>query len=523
MPGRCPCKEAECVFSYTEKAKETGLKTMKKRTGTFFGTMLALVLVVICAMGRPRALTAYAEENGSGVTAGGGMTWSSLKAALEAGGTVSLDNDVTRSANEFINIPSGVTATLDLNGHALDGGGSAYRYTYLISISEGGNLTVRDSGGSGAMQNVSGTGIMYICGPCTLESGTVSGSIDVADQGSFTMTGGTITDNNNGVYNSGSFTMTGGTVTGCSTGVDNVGSFTMTGGTITGNTCGVNTGSNNGSAVFEGGTITGNETGIKHIGKEHVTINGDPQVTGNTKDLDLSEGPWILVGDRLSEDASVGLWTDYFDREENRTRESVVFIVDWQTFRDIYNINLNDVFFSNRDDIIVQDAGSSAILVWTGDVHGSDFPPDDPKPPKNVHTHDFVWTIIKEATPDTDGEMAPVCRECGAVGEIVPLSGYGAFCLDTAKKIRYAAPGGEVKASTKKWISFSPIVWEALSERPDVTLVIEYMDAGEAYEVKVPAGTDVKTLMDENGYAGFLYLSGMFGRKAAGGEQPDMK
>ena len=76
--------------------------------------------------------------------------------ALEAGGTVSLDNDVTRSANELINIPSGVTATLDLNGHALDGGGSAYRYTALIFVSEGGNLTVRDSGGSGAMQNVFG-------------------------------------------------------------------------------------------------------------------------------------------------------------------------------------------------------------------------------------------------------------------------------------------------------------------------------------------------------------------------------
>ena len=496
---------------------------MTKRTGAFFGTMLALVLVVICAMGRPWALTVYAEENGSGVTAGGEMTWSSLKAALEAGGTVSLDNDVTRSANEFINIPSGVTATLDLNGHALDGGGSAYRYTYLISISEGGNLTVRDSGGSGAMQNVSGTGIMSINGSCTLESGKVSGNIYVVGQGSFTMAGGTIADGSTGVNNVGSFTMTGGTITACIYGVDNRGSFTMMGGTITGNTCGVNTGFNNGSAVFEGGTITGNETGIKHIGKEHVTINGDPQVTGNTKDLDLSKGQRILVGDRLSEDASVGLWTDYFDREENRNRESVVFIKEWIRIRQICGINLNDVFFSNRDDIIVQDAGLSALLVWTGDVPGSDFPPDDPKPPKNVHTHDFVWTIIKEATPDTDGEMAPVCRECGAVGQIVPLSGYGAFCLDTAKKIRYAAPGGEVKASTKKWISFSPIVWEALSERPDVTLVIEYMDAGEAYEVKVPAGTDVKTLMDENGYAGFLYLSGMFGRKPAGGEQPDMK
>ena len=141
---------------------------MKKRTGAFFGTMLALVLVVICAMGRPRALTVYAEENGSGVTEGGGMTWSSLKAALEAGGTVSLDNDVIRSANEHIDIPSGVTATLDLNGHVLDGGGSAYRYSGLIIISEGGSLTIRDGGGSGTIQNVSGTGIMSINGSCTL-------------------------------------------------------------------------------------------------------------------------------------------------------------------------------------------------------------------------------------------------------------------------------------------------------------------------------------------------------------------
>ena len=241
---------------------------MKKKTGAFFGTMLALVLVVICAMGRPRALTAYAEENGSGETAGGGMTWSSLKAALEAGGTVSLDNDVTRSANEVINIPSGVTATLDLKSHALDGGGAAYRYTYLIRMSEGGNLTVRDSGGSGAMQNVSGTGIMYIYGSCTLESGKVSGIIYVVGQGSFTMTGGTITGCSIGVNNAGSFTMTGGTITACIYGVDNRGSFTMMGGTITGNTCGVNMGFNNGSAVFEGGTITGNETGIEATGAE---------------------------------------------------------------------------------------------------------------------------------------------------------------------------------------------------------------------------------------------------------------
>ena len=491
---------------------------MKKRTGTFFGTMLALVLVVICAMGRPRALTVYAEENGSGVTEGGGMTWSSLKAALEAGGTVSLDNDVIRSANEHIDIPSGVTATLDLNGHVLDGGGSAYRYSGLIIISEGGSLTIRDGGGSGTIQNVSGTGIMSINGSCTLESGKVSGSINVAGHGSFMMTGGTIQNDDNGVTSKGSFMMTGGTIIGCKRGVVlHAGSFMMTGGIITGNICGIIVNRDN-SAVFEGGTITGNETGIEATGAECVTINGDLQVTGNTKDLDLSKGQRILVGSKLSKAASVGLWTDYFDREENMNRESIVFIQNWKTCSELMSIDPKDVFFSNRDNLIVKGRDHVELVRIS-----SNHPHDDPKPLNNEHTHDFVWTTIKEATPDTDGEMAPVCRECGAVGEIVPLSGYGAFCLDTAEKIREAAPGGEVKASTKKWISFSPIVWEALSERPDVALSIEYMDAGEVYEVTVPAGTDTAALTDENGYAGFLYLSGMFGRKPAGGEQPDMK
>ncbi len=51
-----------------------------------------------------------------------------------------------------------------------------------------------------------------------------------------------------------------------------------------------------------------------------------------------------------------------------------------------------------------------------------------------------------------------------------------------------------------------------LAKRPDVKLVIDYQDKGKMYEVVIPAGTDVKTLMNNEGYAGFLFLSGKFGR-----------
>ena len=46
----------------------------------------------------------------------------------------------------------------------------------------------------------------------------------------------------------------------------------------------------------------------------------------------------------------------------------------------------------------------------------------------------------------------------------------------------------------------------------DIKLVIDYMDKGQMYEVVIPAGTDVNTLMNDEGYAGFLFLSGKFGR-----------
>lgn len=43
--------------------------------------------------------------------------------------------------------------------------------------------------------------------------------------------------------------------------------------------------------------------------------------------------------------------------------------------------------------------------------------------------------------------------------------------------------------------------------------MIDYSDKGKMYEAVVPAGTDVETLKNEEGYAGFLFFSGKFGRR----------
>ena len=61
------------------------------------------------------------------------------------------------------------------------------------------------------------------------------------------------------------------------------------------------------------------------------------------------------------------------------------------------------------------------------------------------------------------------------------------------------------------------MVMDALAARPDVTLTVDFLSEGfkgTPMTVTIPAGYDDTSLLDANGYAGFLYLSGIFGGRA---------
>ena len=165
-------------------------------------------------------------------------TWADLKNELEDGNYVRLTEKVTRNTNESLS-GSGV---LDLNGHTLDGG-----ERIGLPIIDGGSLTVLDSS-----ENQGGSILYYVPDPIRIDGGSSSltlagGSIEpvaglaggiVVDVqgGNFTMTGGSITGGNIGVFVEGSFTMTGGSITGNRTGVQMYGSFNVSGNpVVTGN------------------------------------------------------------------------------------------------------------------------------------------------------------------------------------------------------------------------------------------------------------------------------------------------
>ncbi|MEG0386323.1 MAG: hypothetical protein RR642_16405, partial [Solibacillus sp.] len=199
-------------------------------------------------------------------------SWAELQSAINAsskGSEIMLTQDIVAgSGDQHLQVPSNVTATIDLNGKKID--------RNMSSVSENGN--VFDINGSLTINDTSTAKTGKITGG---KSNNTSGGVDIFAGGAFTLNDGSITGNTashgGGVFvgdpNS-SFTMNGGSITG-NTAIHGGGvyvfgdtsSFTMNGGSITGNTASY------GGGVYDdrGMTLSGNASIINN----HLT-SGKP-------------------------------------------------------------------------------------------------------------------------------------------------------------------------------------------------------------------------------------------------------
>ena len=153
---------------------------------------------------------------------------------------------------------------------------------------------------------------------------------------------------------------------------------------------------------------------------------------------------------------------------------------------------------------------SPVMITWTKNSSPSK---DDGKSEEKAHTHHYVWETV-EATENSDGELRYKCDICGDIQTRVPITAYYVFNKNTSEKIRKAGQGAIVKIETSRWISFHKMVMQALADRPDVSLEVSFLDGeykGNRVSFTIPAGTDTLSLLDENGFSGFLYLAGKFG------------
>ncbi len=97
---------------------------------------------------------------------------------------------------------------------------------------------------------------------------------------------------------------------------------------------------------------------------------------------------------------------------------------------------------------------------------------------------------------------------------------YARWASNSANKILNAGPKKSVTISTKVYTSLPKNVYDALVERPDVTLTVKWMLGETEFKFRIPRGTDVSKVFDENGYASMAYLQEFFGEK---GDTPQAK
>ena len=130
------------------------------------------------------------------------------------------------------------------------------------------------------------------------------------------------------------------------------------------------------------------------------------------------------------------------------------------------------------------------------------------------HEHSYVWKTTLEPTSESDGIESCICEGCGDVSATRPLPAYSVFEAQIVRMIKNAAEGATVTASTRHFNTLSRGVRNALMERPDVTLTISFLSMGhkgEALKVTIPAGYDITSLYDENGYLGLCRAGSVLG------------
>ncbi len=87
------------------------------------------------------------------------------------------------------------------------------------------------------------------------------------------------------------------------------------------------------------------------------------------------------------------------------------------------------------------------------------------------------------------------------------------FVKDTIAKLEKAPANGSITIDTEIWTCFNRAAIEALKNRQDVEVTVNFMYKGTKYTFTIPAGygeEQLDELPDENGYCGFMYLLSVF-------------
>lgn len=128
------------------------------------------------------------------------------------------------------------------------------------------------------------------------------------------------------------------------------------------------------------------------------------------------------------------------------------------------------------------------------------------------------------SNPNGSGEgsiMPPIAGDSsveeytGTREEIVPvvieIPAGQKYVKNVLEQLSAVPTDGKVVIDTEDWYCFNRTLAEKIADRKDVAVTITYKYQGKKYEVTIPAGSDIVSLLDENGFVGFRYLDAVFG------------
>ncbi len=216
--------------------------------------------------------------------------WNATGSLPTEAGSYYLNNDVTLTSPWTF---SAGTMNLCLNGHTVTGNIQASSDAVLNVT--GGTLSLYDEAGGTITQTSARVNTVYVAsgGALILHGGTITGAANAAN------------DPLTGVYAEGSFTMTGGTVTGNYRGVSVHGAFTVSGGArVAGNTD-IDVQLNAGQKIHIGGALTANALFDVYAVDGACVFTDGLNGNGDLSDFS-SEGNTLLLGLNADGEAVLG-------------------------------------------------------------------------------------------------------------------------------------------------------------------------------------------------------------------------
>lgn len=136
---------------------------------------------------------------------------------------------------------------------------------------------------------------------------------------------------------------------------------------------------------------------------------------------------------------------------------------------------------------------------------------DDEESGPPSHHHDFAWHTSIEATNDHLGEEELRCKVCNLLIETRTFDNAGNLHNALKKAVADAPQGGTVTLERGEYVSINRVNAEDLAKRSDLTIVIHFTCDHQKYEMTVPAGFDWMSTLNDDGWAGFMYIAGFPG------------